>query len=48
VGGGNQKELQTVLKLWIKRKRSRDIVYGDTALDMVNNLKPLAIYAIPY
>jgi len=46
VGGGNQKELQTMVKLWIKRKRSRDIVYGDFALDIVN--KPLAIYAIPY
>jgi len=40
------KEMTKVVKLWIKRKRSRDIVYGDTALDIVN--KPLAIYAIPY
>jgi len=40
------KEVTKVIKLWIKRKRSRDIVYGDTALDIIN--KPLAIYAIPY
>jgi hypothetical protein len=45
-GGGYAKECTKYVKLWIKRKRSRDIVYGDTALDIVN--KPLAIYAIPY
>jgi len=45
-GVGQSKERTKILKLWIKRKRSRDIVYGDTALDIVN--KPLAIYAIPY
>ena len=45
-GAGNNKENTKVIKLWIKRKRSRDIVYGDLALDIVN--KPLAIYAIPY
>lgn len=43
---GYNKEPTRNIKLWIKRKRSRDIVYGDTALDIVN--KPLAIYAIPY
>lgn len=41
-----RKEKTKMVKLWIKRKRSRDIVYGDTALDIIN--KPLAIYAIPY
>jgi len=45
-GGGNNREFTKICKLWIKRKRSSDIVYGDTALDIVN--KPLAIYAIPY
>jgi len=42
----SSKENTKIIKLWIKRKRSSDIVYGDTALDIVN--KPLAIYAIPY
>lgn len=45
-GGTYEKELTKLCKLWIKRKRSSDIVYGDTALDIIN--KPLAIYAIPY
>jgi len=47
-GGTNlgNRELQMITKLWIKRKRSSDIVYGDTALDIIN--KPLAVYAIPY
>jgi len=45
-GPGTKKEMTKIVKLWIKRKRSRDIVYGDTALDIIN--KPLAIYAIPY
>lgn len=40
------KEKSKLVRLWIKRKRSRDIVYGDTALDIIN--KPLAVYAIPY
>lgn len=44
--GSEAVEPQKIVKLWIKRKRSSDIVYGDTALDIVN--KPLAIYAIPY
>lgn len=43
---GNTKEFTKVVRLFIKRKRSRDIVYGDTALDIIN--KPLAVYAIPY
>jgi len=46
VNGGSNKELQTAVKLWIKRKRPSDIVYNNTVLDIVN--KPLAIYAIPY
>ena len=29
------KEITKVVKLWIKRKRASDIVYGDTALDIV-------------
>lgn len=43
---GGQRERNRVIKLWIKRKRSRDIVYSTSALSIVNN--PLAIYAIPY
>jgi len=40
------KETTKVVKLWIKRKRSRDIIYDTTSTDIVN--KPLAVYAIPY
>lgn len=43
---GNDREFTKVIRLFIKRKRSREIVYGDTALDIIN--KPLAVYAIPY
>lgn len=43
---GGQRERNKIVRLWIKRKRSRDIVYGDTALDIIN--KPMAVYAIPY
>jgi len=42
----NGRELTKVVKLWIKRKKSRDIIYNQNVLDIVN--KPLAIYAIPY
>lgn len=44
--GGFEKEKTKVVKLWIKRKRSRDIVYADATLQIIN--KPLAVYAIPY
>lgn len=44
--GGFEKEKTKYIRLFIKRKRSRDIVYGDTYLDIIN--KPLAVYAIPY
>jgi len=40
------KELTSVVKLWIKRKSSRDIVYSTTGTSIVN--KPLAVYCIPY
>jgi len=40
------KEKTKVVKLWIKRKRSRDIIFDTTSNDIVN--KPLAVYAIPY
>lgn len=40
------KEPTKVVKLWIKRKRSREIVFDTTSVDIVN--KPLAVYAIPY
>lgn len=42
----NGKECTKYLKLWIKRKRSRDIVFDTTSSTIVN--KPLAIYIIPY
>lgn len=44
--GGDLKEMTKYIKLWIKRKRSRDIVYNTSALDIVN--KPLAVYCFPY
>jgi len=40
------RETTKIVRLWIKRKRSSDIVYSDNTLDIIN--KPLAIYAIPY
>jgi len=44
--GVNGEEQTKICKLWIKRKKARDIVYNTAVLDIVN--KPLAIYAIPY
>lgn len=41
-----QREVTKNIKLWIKRKRSRDIIFDTTSNDIIN--KPLAIYAIPY
>lgn len=41
-----RKERTKVIKLWIKRKRSSDIIFNTTSTDIVN--KPLAIYIIPY
>lgn len=34
------------IKIWIKRKKSRNIVFNSDYSDIVN--KPLAVYAIPY
>jgi hypothetical protein len=45
-GPGTKKEMTKYIKLWIKRKRSRPIVYNDEDNTIVN--KPLAVYAIPY
>jgi len=45
-GGGYAKECTKYVKLWIKRKRSRPIIYNDEDNQIVN--KPLAVYAIPY
>jgi len=44
--GDPEKELTKVIKLWIKRKRSNNIVFADYNQSIVN--KPLAIYCIPY
>jgi hypothetical protein len=46
ITGGYTKEPTKVVKLWIKRKRSSDIVYSTFTQDIVN--KPLAVYMIPY
>lgn len=44
--GSEKKEVTKIIKLWIKRKRSRPIIYNDEDNQIVN--KPLAVYAIPY
>lgn len=44
VTGG--KECHLFKKLWIKRKRSRNIVFDTAGVEIVNN--PLNIYVIPY
>lgn len=44
--GSERKEVTKYVRIWIKRKRSRDIIYNDEDNTIVN--KPLAIYAIPY
>lgn len=44
--GSNEREQTKVVKLWIKRKRAREIVYDTTSSDIIN--KPIAVYAIPY
>lgn len=40
------KEYHRYIKLWIKRKRSRTIVFNNAQQTIVNN--PLAVYVIPY
>jgi len=40
------KEQTKVVKLWINRRRGKQIVYDTTGVDIVN--KPIAVYAIPY
>lgn len=45
-GGDYSRELTKTIKLWIKRKRSRNIVFSTSTQEIVN--KPLAIYVIPY
>lgn len=46
IGGRSDREMTKVVKLWIKRKRSRDIVFNTIDNTIIN--KPLAVYAIPY
>jgi len=46
VGGTGLKEQTKVIRLWIKRKRSRPIMFNDDDSQIVN--KPMAVYAIPY
>jgi len=45
-GSFGLREKTKVIKLWINRKKSRDIIFDASTQDIVN--KPLAIYAIPY
>jgi len=47
-GTGNpEKELTKIVKLWIKSKKSRDIIYDSTgSAQIVNN--PLCMWIIPY
>jgi len=45
-GGGYAKECTKYIKLWIKRKNARPIVYNDEDHTIIN--KPLAVYCIPY
>lgn len=42
----SRKEQTRIVRLWIKRKRSRDIVFSTTSTSILN--KPLAVYCIPY
>lgn len=44
--GSTAREGTKVVKLWIKRKRSSDIIYDTVTQEIVN--KPIAVYAIPY
>lgn len=47
-GPGARKEFTKVVRLWIKSKRSRQVVYsGVTGSTQIVN-KPLAVYCIPY
>lgn len=41
------RETHKVIKLWIKRKRSRNIIFDSDRDGFISN-KPLAIYVIPY
>lgn len=45
-GTANSREFHKYIKLWIKRRKARDIVYDTTSQDIIN--KPLAVYIIPY
>jgi len=40
------KEKTKIVRIWIKRKNARAIVWDTTGVDIVN--KPLAVYCIPY
>lgn len=48
VGGGDwqRREKTKLVRIWIKRKKQRAIVWDQTGVDIVN--KPLAVYCIPY
>jgi len=45
-GGNNPKEMTKTVRLWIKNKGNRPIVYDQGTFDV--NIRPLAIYVIPY
>lgn len=44
--GANGKEYTKFVKIWIRRKKSRDVVFNTSAQAILN--KPLAIFMIPY
>jgi len=46
IGANQSRERTKIVKLWIKRKRSRDIIFDNNLAEIVN--KPLAVFAIPY
>jgi len=48
VAASNGKEQTKVVKLWIKRKRAREITFSGPLIGSTIINKPLAIYCIPY
>jgi len=46
VGASTGKELTKVIRLWIKNKSARPIIYDQGTFDI--NIRPMAVYVIPY
>jgi len=47
IGGSGTKEQTKVFRLWIKSKRSRDIIYDSTGSSQIVN-NPILVWAVPY